>query len=485
MRAINHHLLVRISIAVCLLVAAAGVAGSCSNASDEDKAGNEKRDKPVELVLANHDDSSESVGAWAEAVERLSDGSIRIRISNNWRQGESNYERATVGDVRRGKVALAAVAARAYDEMGVTSFQPLVAPMLIDSQELERRVLRDDVARQALAGTEKLGLTGLALLPTELRRPVGLTRTLAAREDYAGASVYTREGKAGKATLKALGARPLHLPKEQWFESVDGAEIGLGAIRHGPEAVRRSAAITSNVVLWPQPVTIVMQKEAFDELSERQQTALREAVDEAFEPESRSVSLLADEDRGVLCRLGAKFVEATPSQLAELRAAVQPVYRMIERGAGNTDAIESIRELKGDAEPETVACPKEKAAAADTGSASPELEGTYRASFSEKELAASPQLVDEGEVNDENWGDFSLKLSDGRVRLSQRNARANSELSGRYTTNGDAIELQFDEIGETFAFRWSLYHGTLKFQRDEELGVGPTPWLVKPWRRVR
>jgi hypothetical protein len=94
---------VRISVAICLLLAAAGVAGGCSDASDEDKAGNQKRDKPVELVLANHDDSSGVVGAWANAVERLSDGSIRVRISNSWRQGESNYEQATVRDVRRGR----------------------------------------------------------------------------------------------------------------------------------------------------------------------------------------------------------------------------------------------------------------------------------------------------------------------------------------------------------------------------------------------
>jgi hypothetical protein len=25
---------------------------------------------------------------------------------------------------------------------------------------------------------------------------------------------------------------------------------------------------------------------------------------------------------------------------------------------------------------------------------------------------------------------------------------------------------------------------TLKFQRERKLGVGPTPFLVKPWRRV-
>ena len=49
--------------------------------------------------------------------------------------------------------------------------------------------------------------------------------------------------------------------------------------------------------------------------------------------------------------------------------------------------------------------------------------------------------------------------------------------------------LQFDEIGETWGFRWSLYRGTLRFERDETLGGpvevhAPTPMLVNPWERV-
>jgi hypothetical protein len=54
-----------------------------------------------------------------------------------------------------------------------------------------------------------------------------------------------------------------------------------------------------------------------------------------------------------------------------------------------------------------------------------------------------------------------------------------------YTTDGDVIKLQFDEIGETWGFRWSLYRGTLKLERDKTLGVppelhAPTPLLVHP-----
>jgi hypothetical protein len=58
-----------------------------------------------------------------------------------------------------------------------------------------------------------------------------------------------------------------------------------------------------------------------------------------------------------------------------------------------------------------------------------------------------------------------------------------------YTTDGDVIKLQFDEIGETWGFRWSLYRGTLKLERDKTLGVppelhAPTPLLVHPWERI-
>ena len=323
----------------------------------------------------------------------------------------------------------------------------------------------------------------------EFRRPVGLTRALTAPEDFAGASVYTREGKTARATFEALGARPVHLPIEQWY-TVDGAEVGLPALRGRRELARGGAQITANVVLWPQPMTIVMNQDAFDQLSESQQTALRDAVEQAFDRESRLVSDLADEDLDVLCRIGTPFVKATPSQVAALRKAVEPVYRMIERGPGNAAAIARIRELKGDAQPETVSCSKEQPAPADTGETAPELDGTYRTSLTEKQLADSPLLQDEAEVNDQNWGELTLRLSNGRVRFTQHNDRAQFAASGSYTTRADVLKLHFDELGETWGYRWSLYRGTLKLERDKSLGTppelhAPTSLLVNPWRRIR
>ena len=497
MRPIHHDLNVRSRALACAVLVAVAVAGGCGGDSGENKAGTEPPVEPVELVLANHEGGSENVATWAEAVERLSDGSIRIRISNNWRQGETNYERAILNEVRRGDVPLATVMSRALDEVGVTSFQPLAAPFLIDSAELEQRVLKSEIAERALAGTDRLGMIGLALLPGELRRPVGLTRALAAPADYRGARMYTREGRVAAATLEALGAQPAHGPRETWFEAVDGAEAPLTALRGEPEVTRQDARVTSNVVLWAQPSTIVMNKDAFEGLSDDQQRALREAAAELPDEQSRVVN--RREDLQVVCGMGPKLVEATPAQREALEAAVEPVYQMIERSPGNAEAIAQIRALKGDAEPDTVDCggtgqPASDGQApgaelADGQTTDAELEGTFRTTLTEDELANSPLLYDEGEVNDENWGELTLKLSDGRAHYTIENNRDAWEASGPYTTDGDVIRLQFDEIGETWGFRWSLYRGTLKLERDETLGVppdlhAPTPLLVHPWERI-
>jgi len=74
--------------------------------------------------------------------------------------------------------------------------------------------------------------------------------------------------------------------------------------------------------------------------------------------------------------------------------------------------------------------------------------------------------------------------------VSQRNSRTSSEVSGTYTTDGDVIKFQMDELGETWGFRWSLYRGTLKLERDEkkigpaEEFAAPTPLLINSWERV-
>jgi TRAP-type C4-dicarboxylate transport system substrate-binding protein len=140
------------------------------------------------LTLADHEQGPDQVQAWIEEVQRRVGGSLRIQVTNHWRDQEFAYVKATISDVQAGKVALAKVAARAYDTVGIDSFQALVAPLLIDNPTLEGRVLESDLATKMLAGTDELGLVGLVVLPTDLRKPLGVTRPLVRARDYRGAA---------------------------------------------------------------------------------------------------------------------------------------------------------------------------------------------------------------------------------------------------------------------------------------------------------
>jgi TRAP-type C4-dicarboxylate transport system substrate-binding protein len=469
-------------VAVCLLVASPMLATGCGGRSGLDKAGPGTA-APLVLTLANHEQGPDDVQAWADAVQRLSGGTLRIRVGNNWRAQDLGFDRRTIADVRSGRIDLAKIAVRAYDTVGVTSFQPLVAPFLIDSRALMGRVLSSPLAQRSLEKTGRLGVVGLAILPGELRRQIGVSRPLVQPSDFRGTRIAVREGQVEAATYRALGADPIELPSGAALASVDGAELPYEVLRANP-TVRDLRAVAANVVLWPKPMTIVINAEKFASLTPRQRHALRDAGRAAFAAQMKRVSERDEEARRVLCKLGVPFVRAQSKELAALRAAVQPVYAEIERGAGNAATLREIETIKGGAAPDAPACePTETSAAGAAGRATP-IDGVYRTSFSKQELAHSPYLTDAGEINDENWGVLTLRLTYGRMTLTGRNPRARGTSTGRYTVKGNTIHQYNDDTGEIFAYRWNLYRDTLKFQRDEKLGVGPTPFLVKPWRRI-
>jgi TRAP-type C4-dicarboxylate transport system substrate-binding protein len=469
-------------------VAVALVASACSGSgSGVDKAGGIRTEQPVVLTLANHEDGPEDVMYWIEEVQRRSGGSLRIQVQNQWRDQEFAYDKGTVADVQAGKVQLAKVAARAYDTVGLDSFQALLAPFLIDNQTLEQRVLESELAGRMLAGTGRLGLVGLAVLPTDLRKPLGLSRPLVAVKDYRGARIGVREGELAKATFATLGATPVGYVPGGPLSDLDGVELGLGTIR-GNE-YDQQAAVTANVTFWPRTVTVVMNRRAFESLTPSQRDALQQAGSSVV---ARQLAFRQGEegrDRELLCRQGLRFVRASDQELAALRRAVQPVYRQLERNAVTRSLLQQIRMMKhqtpATAAPHAPTCsPSDSAAAAGDRKATV-LDGVYRTSFTQEELANSPYLVDRGEVQAGNWGEFTLTFDHGRVTLDQRNDVGSSSTSGSYTVDGKAITLHFTEgvnAGETFTAHWSLYRDVLTFRRFGEL---PTSYLVKPWRRIR
>jgi TRAP-type C4-dicarboxylate transport system substrate-binding protein len=246
--------------AAALVAVAAGCGGSAG-----DKAGGAAQEHPLVLTLES-EDNFVLTGApeFAKAVSRLSGGSVRVDLVAAGRSTEIDFERAVVEDVRDVRAKLGIVGARDWDTLGVGSFHALLAPFLVDSYELERRVLDSPLAEEMLAGVEQAGVVGVALLPGPLRRPFGVTRALVGPGDYHGAAIGIRPADLANEALLALGSRSeVYVPGD--LAGLDGAELDPTTIAFNDYDRQ---VLTTNVVLWPKPFTIVMNRKAFDALND-------------------------------------------------------------------------------------------------------------------------------------------------------------------------------------------------------------------------
>jgi TRAP-type C4-dicarboxylate transport system substrate-binding protein len=466
------------TVALLAIFAVVLATAGCSG-SGGDKAGGARVERPTVLTLANHEGGSEDFQHWVEEVQRRSAGSLRIEVSPRWRDDATDYDKATIADVQAGKVQLAKVSARAYDTVGVDSFQALLAPLLIDNQTLEQRVLESELASAMLAGVDRLGLVGLAVLPTGLRKPLGLRRPLVTVQDYRDARIAVTEGEVARATFVALGATPVRYPSGGSLSAFDGAELGLNPI-NGNGYDRGAHSLTANVTFWPKPVTIVANRKLFDSLTTGQQDALRRAGSSVISRQVKSLQELNIEDRSSLCRRQLHFVHASTQDLAALRRAVQPVHDDIGRNPASRSHLQRILTMKreaGASTPDAPRCSPAEAAVA-PGESSPTLDGVYTGTVTK---------VPDGWPVDENLGDYKLTFASGRFQYAQDSPSGPIASSGTYTVDKREVMVNFDagyNQGSALACEWSIYKDTLTLRDVPSASLECGFLRLTTWRRV-
>jgi TRAP-type C4-dicarboxylate transport system substrate-binding protein len=482
--AMNRVRILGALVAVPVLMSACG-------GGDADKAGGEGEAGSVVLTLANPDDGSFNLDEYAREVESLSDGSVRIEFRNNWRPGEVDTEQGTIEDVREGKVDLGSVGARAFDLVGVDSFQPLVAPFAIDSYALQGEVLSSPVAERMLNGVEEVDLVGVTLLPGELRKPLGVSRPLVTESDYRGATVGIRPSEIAARTFEALGATTNGYHFSDDVSSFDGIEVSLNSIPYdGTDRLAR--ALTANVSLWPRVLTIIMNRDAYDGLSDDQRAALSDAGGAALDPSLEEIRNREQEALGILCTRGELAVRsASPAQLESLRTATAPVAQAVERDPDTRDAAQEIAAMRAEVEPEPAPACDEGESEPVAGESTP-VDGLWQMETTREEAATVVQPAD---LIPENWGEFIFAFRDGRFALTTESEAACIWAYGSYSVDGHTVELRIEDgggetpqdaantPGEVFVYDWSRYRDQLELAPVEG-EVSPEPFRVEPWRQL-
>jgi TRAP-type C4-dicarboxylate transport system substrate-binding protein len=161
---------IRVKRLVALTLAAFVVtAPGCDIGGRADKAGGSHA--PVELRLAvayEADDADAPVARYfASRVGTLSSGSLRVRVVFDAAgQRIVDPEAGVARMVRDGDFELGWIGSRAWDLLGVRSFQALQAPFLVTSYALLDRIATGRIAARMLAALNPTSLWGSRSYPT-------------------------------------------------------------------------------------------------------------------------------------------------------------------------------------------------------------------------------------------------------------------------------------------------------------------------------
>ena len=293
-----------------------------------------------------------AVTEFQERVAELSGGAVTIElvfdvddVGDYWAllpEGEQQAVRA----VASGDVELGWAGTRVFDTLGAPAASALQAPLVVDSHELLRAVLEDDVVQDVLDQLSSAGVRGLALLSGGLRRPVAVEAPLRDPGDWAGKTVQHFRSEVHAATVRALGATSTDV-----VSSVRDDGLAAGTIDAHDQTLRTYvvrgavslAPFISDVVLWPDVLAIIADPEL--DLPEQHRTWLQQAAEEAS---ARSSDLMDVDDEQVAeaCAQGAKIATLSTEQRAALQKAVTPVLEDLRTDPAAGPVLARLHELK-------------------------------------------------------------------------------------------------------------------------------------------
>ncbi|HEY6693973.1 MAG TPA: hypothetical protein VI006_14070 [Solirubrobacteraceae bacterium] len=468
--------------AAAVLVAGLALAG-CGG---HDKAGGTPATGTVTIEVAMRDDSPRLISAYSDAVARIAEAPTRIEPRTHWRSQEADSEVRTIADVRGGRLGFALVSARALDTLGVQSFAPMLAPFAIDSLETERRVLASGLTDRALASLEQIGVVGVAVLPGDLRHPLGLTRPLLRPSDFDGAFIGVRASTVAKRTFEQLGATVAFSSGDD-FAGFDGIESDLRSLE-GVRADEGAVSLAADLSLWPRVLVLVANQQAWERLSPARRDALRETGRAAL-PDAIADLRVSDADAyDILCRRGrVAFARATPADVDALRRAVAPVTRDLDRAD-----VTEIARLRAAAGEPPLHPPCRPPARAKPGLATP-VDGVWR--FDSDEADARAAHIADEDLTPENWGHHVLVFSRGRFAITQEDREACTWVYGTYRVSGRRVTWDVidggghgpqnatNRPGEHFDYTWSRFKDTLRLAGVPGAVSAPN-FIAKPWRRI-
>ncbi len=482
----------RIAVPAALVVAIAlsPLAGCTSAPATGDKTEDAAYTGAAVTLSIGTDDSpgvpsAEQISHFAGEVSKLSGG--KITIDPRWHaEGDdhpTDWDQAVAALVQEGHLDLALGPTWAWDVLGVTSFQPLQAPFLVDSDELVAKVITDgDLAGKLMAGLPAAGVEGIALWPEGLRHPFGFTTPLIAPGDYAGTTVRSPKSVATTRLLKTLGAATTAKEPD--------ATTMVGLLSEF--ALKPNGIAVSNITFFPKVNLLYANAKSWAGLDPAAQQVLTSA---AATTRTWAIAQASDQSAGsTFCTDGGTIVQASSAEVDALKKATATMAQDFAATQGGAAVFEAISRLKTSVTPSepASACTGQQLTEHKPGKAEARLNGTYRFTLTKKEFLAAG-LSENDALH--NAGVQTFVLANGKVhfRLDPTEHEFNQdtvgpdEADGTYQVDGRAITLRFPVFeNEVDRLLFEVAdNGNLTMTALDVSAAGVSFYLTsKPWKKI-
>ncbi|MDB5841494.1 MAG: C4-dicarboxylate transporter substrate-binding protein [Herminiimonas sp.] len=222
----------------------------------------------------------------------------------------------------------------------------LDVPFLFRDYAHARAVLDGPIGQELLQKFDSKGLKGLAWAENGFRHMTNSKRAVRTPEDLKGLKMRTMENPVHVQAYKGFGINTTPMAFSELFAAmqqgiVDGQENPLSVITSSKfDQVQKHLTLTGHVY---SPAIFLMNKAAFDKLSEADKKAFLEAAKEGVVANRARVD--ADE-KSAVADLRAKGMQVVDTiDKSKYQAALAPVYADFEKqfGKANLDRIRNAK----------------------------------------------------------------------------------------------------------------------------------------------
>lgn len=277
-----------------------------------------------------------------DVAAQMSDETVRVDLFPNNTLGGALEQ---VDQLRTNQIQMAWGSIGFYDKL-VPELGAAILPFAATSPEQAICQMESGLGKFLEDKMAQKGVLVLGWAQVGARHVTNNKRPITSVADMEGLKIRTLPGEAWQLTFRALGANPTPIDIKELYQAmqqgvVDGQENPYDnmVVRKFSE-VQKYLSNTGHFYDW---AAYMVNKAAFEKLSDEQQKAVREAAAKATE-EQRAISLRENKvARDQLIKEGMEYHELSSDDLMKFRDATHSVYVAMRERLGD-EAMDLVEE---------------------------------------------------------------------------------------------------------------------------------------------